>query len=138
MRITIAVLAVLFATSAAHAAKKETQKGTLTLSCDGTRVKTITIKDTGSTDFNTPITNLGVVIDYAKRFVDSVEFVGYFDEIDPASIYFQSKGGDKTSGTIDRVSGATEVSVQVINRDTHALIESDAYHLHCKPAKRMF
>jgi len=136
MRITIVVLAVLFATSAVQAAKKETPKGTFTLSCDGTRDV-----DNFGADFHTssvPINNMGLVIDYAKRFIDTVEFVGYFDEIDPASISFQSKGGDKTTGTIDRISGAVEVERDIINPDTHKLTQSNSYHLHCKPAKRMF
>jgi hypothetical protein len=138
MRIALAVIAILFATSAAYPAKKETQKGKLTLSCDGTSEANYFGKTNLPTS-NEPIKNMGLVIDYDAHRVDSVVFSVTFgnDDVGGASIWFESTELG-LSGTIDRISGAVEVTSKSIDAKTKEVTAITNYHLQCKPAKRMF
>jgi hypothetical protein len=138
MRIALAALAMLLATSAAYSATKETQKGTLTLSCDGTS-ETNFYGKTYVSPTSEPIKNMGLVIDYGNHRVDSAVFSLTFgaDDVGEAAIWFESAEVG-LSGTIDRISGAVEVTSKSIDAKTKEITAITSYHLQCKPAKRMF
>lgn len=129
----IIALAMLIATSATYPAKKSTQKGSLVMACDENRETTLPSRSTS----NEPIKNMGLVIDYGARRVDSVEFSETFDDIGGASIWFESPDKD-LSGTIDRISGTVEVISRSRHTNTKEITAIMSYHLQCKPAKRMF
>jgi hypothetical protein len=134
MRISIAALGMWLAASAAYAA----EKGRLTLVCNGTYEANSYGGPYGpSIGEPQPVTSLGVVVNFSEHEVEAVKFGGHIEDIDGASISFKNPGDDfPMSGSIDRVTGALEAFKQIALSSGEKINYS--YHLHCKPAKRMF
>jgi hypothetical protein len=129
MRITIASLALLLATSASH----PEQIDPLTLACNGT----------SETDGNAKlesVANMGVIVNLTRSEVAG--FAGLtarIDDVNDSSVSFKGTDGNwYLSGHIDRITGELEAYVQFRNRENRVALPGTAYHLLCKPTKRIF
>jgi hypothetical protein len=114
-------------------AKAQQQGSTITLSCNGTAKLTATAAADLKPD---PVTNLGIIANAANHTVTFGDYVIPITSITATQVSFSSqyvKGKPTISGSIDRVTGNTEIDWWYENVGNNS-----SWDLTCRPATRLF
>jgi hypothetical protein len=129
----IALLAVLLAGLASPVASLG-EPSVINLSCDG--------EVTNGADQKEPVKKVGLIVNFTQHTVSGFPVIAHIKDVSDAMVEF---GGSKTDalgtssimGTIDRVTGATQLTTIVSGRDGK-IIETRSWDLVCKLTNRLF
>jgi hypothetical protein len=116
--------------------------GTLTLACEGTATDKTDLREAATPK---PV-SMGLIIDFTSKTVAGFErVVPTFSAavkitvVDTTSIGFSSTDGSGNAvfGTVDRITGDVEATMERWNHETNKLQWATGYSLKCKPTQRM-
>jgi hypothetical protein len=112
----------------------------LTLACEGTETNLTELTDAKPESRSI---SMGIIVNFTARTVEGFNPPGGFpvkiDGVNEVMVSFNSyKGGWRVFGSIDRVTGAVEATIELRNQKTGNLVSGNGYALKCRPAQRMF